>query len=294
MRQWLSLVVAVNCLVVVILQGQTPVFRSDLQLQMNLAYQGDGSNRWERADIAIPMPQAKETGAFPLVIEVHGGGWNQGRKDYLRWNKGVRWTVKNRFVYARINYRLSQEAPFPAALHDVMNAVRYFRKHADIYQIDPERIGLQGTSAGGHLSVLAGYAAEHGLYEDASLYPGVSAKVQAVAGLAGVYDMGTLPNDLDNVVVPFMGGVEGMTLERLAEASPISLASADVPPTLLLHSTGDPVVPITQAERMFASLTEAGATVHFFPVDSDEHEVPNPPAHWEMVKWFREHLGEAD
>ena len=103
----------------------------------------------------------------PAIVVIHGGGWLEGDKSSFS-------TPKNRppgniidfaklgFVAATINYRLSKEAPFPAALHDCKCAVRWLRANAEKYQIDRDSIGAWGNSAGGHLALMLGMVDKNG------------------------------------------------------------------------------------------------------------------------------------
>jgi acetyl esterase/lipase len=95
------------------------------------------------------MPPAER---MPAVIEVHGGGWQVGERAVGR---GLLMPLQG-FFYASIDYRMSHQALFPAQIHDVKAAIRWLRAHADEYRVDPNRIGLWGGSAGGHLVTLAG------------------------------------------------------------------------------------------------------------------------------------------
>ena len=192
----------------------------------------------------------------PGLIFIHGGSRSAGsRKD-----NGVycRHFAQKGYVVATIDYRLSGEAPFPAAIQDVNCAIRWMRANAARLGVDPNRIGLVGGSTGAHLAMLAAYSADKG---DAELQgtggnPGVSTRVQALVDLYG-------PNNLARARNPAMlAFLQGKTAaeapELYAKASPINYVSKDSPPTLILHGTIDGLVPVTQSDNLAARLSEQG------------------------------------
>lgn len=126
----------------------------------------------------IARPTSQSTDLLPAVVDIHGGGWAEGERgvstDSILPNNG--------FFYCSIDYRLSGEAPFPAQIHDCKAAVRWLRANAERLRIDPERIGVWGNSAGGHLAELLGTSAGVAELEGRSGTPGVPSHVQAVAG----------------------------------------------------------------------------------------------------------------
>jgi acetyl esterase/lipase len=124
----------------------------------DIAYREGTSKHW-RLDLATRKdPQGN---ARPAIVVIHGGGWIEGDKSSFTSRKhGVPGNIEEfaelGFVAVTINYRLSGEAPFPAALEDCKCAVRWLRAHAKDYNIDPQLIGAYGNSAGGHLALLLG------------------------------------------------------------------------------------------------------------------------------------------
>jgi len=113
---------------------------------------------------------------MPAVIEIHGGAFTEGEPDVVR----NRLLAENGFFTASIQYRLSQEATFPAQIHDSKAAVRWVRAHADEYHIDTSRVGVWGTSAGGHLAALVGTSGDVPKLEGDGGSAGYSSAVQAV------------------------------------------------------------------------------------------------------------------
>jgi len=126
----------------------------------DIRYREGPSKQW-RLDLAMPANRAGKP--RPGIVVIHGGGWLEGDKSSFTLHKyGVPGNIEDfaalGFVAVTINYRLSGEAPFPAALEDCRCAVRWLRAHAGDYNLDPKHIGAYGNSAGGHLALLLGMA----------------------------------------------------------------------------------------------------------------------------------------
>ncbi|NND97934.1 MAG: alpha/beta hydrolase fold domain-containing protein, partial [Pirellulaceae bacterium] len=134
----------------------------------------------------IVLPNERAAAPSPAYVWVHGGGWQGGKKD-----GGIGQTlplVRSGFVGATIEYRLTGEAPFPAQIEDCKCAIRYLRAHANKYNIDPDRIAVGGSSAGGHLVALLGTSGGVKLLEGSGGWPNQSSTVQAVIDLYGPTD----------------------------------------------------------------------------------------------------------
>ena len=173
---------------------------------------------------------------------IHGGGWLEGDKSsFATREHGVPGNIVDfaalGFVAVTINYRLSAEAPFPAALEDCKCAVRWLRAHAREYHLDPDHIGAFGNSAGGHLAMLAAYSGDAG-------------PIRAVVNFYGPGDLTALyehppapdPLHVRAKLEALLGGTPTTRPELYRSASPVSLRRADLPPTLHIQGTGDTVV----------------------------------------------------
>ncbi|MCC2686837.1 MAG: putative lipase/esterase, partial [Paenibacillaceae bacterium] len=128
----------------------------------------------------ITMPRTTGQNPLPVVIFLHGGGWERGDKASLLGKGSSKFFAKNGFIAFSVNYRLTHEAVFPAQIHDVKAAIRWVKSHAVKYNLDPDKIGIWGHSAGGHLAALAGVAKEEISLEGDCELPGISTEVQAV------------------------------------------------------------------------------------------------------------------
>jgi acetyl esterase/lipase len=238
------------------------------------------------ADRAVAKPR-------PLVIWVHGGGWNRGdaRQSgaFTDW-PGVLATLAARgYVVASVDYRLSGEAKFPAQVQDVKAAIRFLRSKAGEYGIDTARVYLWGGSAGGHLAGLAAVScgvtafdpsASTGRLAGSQMKSAVplpqSDCVQGAALWYGVFDFnpaGEAPGTAlaAKTVAALFGCDPAACRDALAAASPITYVKRETPPLLLIHGTADEEVSFRQSETMTARMKAVGAPVEFVPVPGANH-----------------------
>lgn len=203
----------------------------------------------------------------PAVIFVHGGSWNAGDSRHTGTFgdfPGLLASLAARgFVVASVNYRLSGEAQFPAALADVKNAIRWLRAHASDYNVDDTRIAIWGASAGGQLAALAGVSC--GV---SSLEPPTGADekppsdcVQAVIDWYGVTDFETLFADFDKpapdktVEGVYLGCEPALCPVGLARnASPLAYIEPMSPPFLIQHGADDTLVSLKQSQKLYDAL----------------------------------------
>lgn len=238
-----------------------PNTRHEVTVLTNLRYRD--ISRDCTLDLALPKGSSDRPRA--AVVVIHGGGWIEGDKSSFvsRDTPGniVDFAAAG-FVAAAVNYRLSREAPFPAALHDCQAAVRWLRAHAAEYRLDPNRIGAYGNSAGGHLALLLGLLEpSSGLDEKGGPFPNESSRVQAVASDSGPLDLVVEDKNgtLRVVIERFMGGPpEGARLAAYRRASPIDHLGGQVPPLLLIYGEADNQVDARTADRFVSQLSGAG------------------------------------
>jgi acetyl esterase/lipase len=257
----------------------------------DLPYVTNGHQR-QKLDLFLPRGQEK----LPLIIRIHGGAWLGGSKegewpnDYLHFGYAV----------ARINYRLSQHAIFPAQIEDCKAAVRYLRANAQKYNLDPNRFGVWGASAGGHLVALLGTTGDINEF-DVGENLSVSSRVQAVADYFGPTDFlqmqahrlpgGMDHNSPDAPESKLIGGYIQDNPEKVAKANPITYITKDDPPFLIIHGDVDPLVPHHQSELLEAALKKAGVPVTFYTVKGGGHggfRDPNVPKL--TREFFEKHL----
>jgi len=208
-------------------------------------------------DVYYPMPS---DGPSPVLLYVHGGGWWRGDKGAIFPDHIA--LVEAGFLVASVNYRLILQYQFPAMIEDVKCAVRYLRAHADQYNIDPERIGAWGASAGGHLVSLLGLADETAGW-DVGQYLEYSSEVKAVVDLFGPTDLRNLRNfDYKDLYVDDA---------HLDDASPVQYVTADAPSFLIMHGEDDTVVPLEQSLELYSRLVENGVDAKIVIVKNSGH-----------------------
>ena len=201
---------------------------------------------------------------WPVTMYIHGGGWSKGDKAEGAGALEIPALQSVGFMVVAINYRLAPENPFPAMIEDAKCAVRYLRAHAGEYNLDPNRIGVWGGSAGGHLVNLLGTTDESAGF-DVGEYLDQSSRVQAVVDMFGPIDL----------TVQFEGGYEGASRVfagfDAALASPVTYVTPDDPPFLLFHGDSDPLVPIEQSQIFLAALQAAGVPAKLVTVENAGH-----------------------
>ena len=196
---------------------------------------------------------------LPVVMYIHGGGWTTGDKDQMDvWSKRI---ANRGYVVVNVNYRLAPKYPFPAAVNDCLGALAWVKENAREYGGDPDRIGVTGGSAGGHLTAMVATAARSPWLRPTGRedYHG-SLSVKAQAPFFGVFDFNQ-PGffALTNIRQQFLGGGPGQVPEIYRQASPINYVRPDVPPTLIVVGKLDPIY--DQSRLYCRALKAAGANV---------------------------------
>jgi acetyl esterase/lipase len=209
-----------------------------------------------KMDIYFPASD----GPWPALVNIHGGGWTEGGKGSVDASMTARG-----FLVVSINYRLYPEARFPAMIQDVKCAIRSLRAHAAYINLDPQRIGLIGHSAGGHLAALAALADESAGF-DVGEYLDQSSRVQAVLVNAGPVD---LTRPFPNYLRRTIGDVFGQ--EQLVSGSPITYITPDDPPFIILHGDLDKVVPPEQSQILYERLIAVGVRAQLFFIHNADH-----------------------
>ncbi len=268
MRTWRSLVTGlVLGLSALSYTGQRAAAGNDkVVIEDNITY-GKVSDTELKLDLARPQGD----GPFPAIVFIHGGGWSGGNRQGYRGQ--IQDAAKRGYVAVTISYRLMQfdqakketttATPiFPAQIHDAKAAIRWLRANAKKYHINPDRIGVTGGSAGGHLSLLVGLTDPASNLEGDSGNPEQSSRVQAVVNVFGPTEMVGCyeKSSVAWIFRLFMGGTPSEAAERYKAASPVTYVSKDDPPVLTLHGDQDALVPVEQAKLLDEKMKAAGAS----------------------------------
>jgi len=243
-----------------------------------------------RLDLYLPR-DAK--GKRPLVVWVHGGAWKQGDKGRC---PALRLVTRG-YAVASLNYRFSQEAIFPAQIEDCKAAIRWLRSRAQQHQLDPERIGVWGSSAGGHLVALLGTSGDVAALQGSAGDLQQSSRVQCVVDYFGPTDflqmdahaLANAPfkhNAASSPESQLVGGPITDVPEKVAAANPITYVSKDDPPFLIVHGDRDPLVPHHQSELLADALKQAGVQFKLHTVQGGGHGFGNRPELDRLVDQF--------
>ncbi len=256
-----------------------PTLAGQAEIRQNIVYSQNGQT------LTLLMPWAYRDSRvrldpMPLIVFVQGSGWTTADLDYEI--PMLSRFAEEGFAVATVRHRSTRDGfPFPAFLEDVKCAVRFLRAHAEEYRIDKERVAAFGTSSGGNTVCLLGVTGDDPRYRTEE-YPEESDSVCAVVSCFAPLELVTLfaqrlAKDKESAearLTAMLGPDKGQWEEKLAQYSPaLQLKPGGrYPSFLLLHGTGDPVVPYEQMECMYARLLEAGADVRAYYVDGAEHE----------------------
>lgn len=265
---------------------------ADAAKHLNLDYVGDGN---ERQMLDLLLPEEPSSRKIPLIVWIHGGSWRSGSKasGYAR-----RLVSHPDYAVAGINYRLTKEAAWPAQLHDCKAAIRYLRANAAKYGIDPDRIAVAGSSAGGHLASCLGTMVG-GKDNEGEVGPhlGVSTEISCVMNFfGGSYlcdEKGHTDPSLDkpsSAIYQLMGGLPSTMPERALSASPLYHVDKNTAPFLFVHGTRDSVVIIKHADDLVAAIEKTqGIDVPFVRIEDAEHGKGFGPTVYVIVKQYLDH-----
>ncbi|MDX6645185.1 MAG: hypothetical protein QOK40_912 [Miltoncostaeaceae bacterium] len=214
------------------------------------------------------VPSGEETGR-PAVLVLHGGSWRGGsRRDV---EKLAIAAAGQGFVVVNAEYGLDARPAFPAELLDVRAAIRWIRQHAGDLDVDPERVGALGVSAGGHLAALAGVIGSGPLTGGSRL--GAVVTWSAPMNLLSLTGYAPSPEVVlwDLVLTDVLGCRRTVCPDRYIAFSPVTHVTADDPPILIANELADPSVPYLQAQAMADRLRVAGVPVVLLPIPGSSH-----------------------
>jgi acetyl esterase/lipase len=251
-----------------------PKLPESVELVRDVEY-GTGGGRPLKMHILRPKLTPREV--MPVVVWIHGGGWQGGNKE-----SGIRLLApfaERGYFCASAEYRLSGEAKFPAQIEDCKCAIRFLRAKAKPFHLDPDRIGVWGASAGGHLVALLGTSAYVKELEGKGGWPEYSSRVQAVCDFCGPSDLAVLAGNSKNANSPIaklLGGPPADQKEKAVLANPITHLTKDAPPFLIVHGDMDKTVPLAQSELLRDALKKSGVPVTLHVAVGQGHGLSGP------------------
>jgi acetyl esterase/lipase len=239
----------------------------------------------------IYKPKDASTAARPVVIWIHGGGWQGGNKA-----SGARllapYVASGDYVGVSVGYRLTDVARWPAQIHDCKAAIRYVRANAPKLGIDPDKIGVWGSSAGGHLVSLLGTSGDVKELEGNLGTTGVSSRVACVVDFCGPSDFPEfqITSGAEGPISKLLGGLPKDQPEAAKQASPITYVTKDDPPFLVVHGSDDKTVPYDQGVRFHAAQKQAGLNTTLITMQGGGHGIGGPEITSRVRTFFDKHL----
>jgi acetyl esterase/lipase len=257
------------------------------RLLRDVSYVKNGHTR-QKLDLYLP---AAPTG--PLIVWIHGGGWREGSKA----NPPGLAALTEGVAVASLAYRFSQDAVFPAQIEDCKAAIRWLRAHAAEHGYDPQQVCVWGASAGGHLAALL---ATTGHVQDFDVGENLDqpSRIQCAVNWFGPSDFpGFQPPNADpavqrkgpaSLLTQLLGGDLTEKLELAKRASPLTWVTKAAAPMLILHGTEDPLVPVSQSQRLAEALKASGVEVQLEVIEGAGHGGPEftTPARLRMMREF--------
>ncbi len=223
--------------------------------------------------LEISFPKKRPEKPMPAILWIHGGGWKSG--SYLQ--NRARNYAKHGYFTASVEYRFSDEAIWPAQIEDCKQAVRWVRAHASTYHIDPDKIGVWGSSAGGHLVCCLATMDESAGHDQKGVCTEVSSRVQAVLDHCGPVDFTTGKNTYAWALRPLFADSELKDDEKLRKASPLFWVRPSLPPFLIVHGDRDKTVPCSESQRFKEALDKVGVSAELTIVQGGEHNFLKAP-----------------
>ncbi|MCA9083533.1 MAG: alpha/beta hydrolase [Planctomycetaceae bacterium] len=213
------------------------------------------------------------------MVYIHGGGWRAGSK-----NSVPQWLLQaireGWLSVVSVEYRFTDVAVHPAQVNDCLRAIQFVRSHATEWKINPDRIGVTGGSAGGHLSLYVAVKDDAAAPESQDPVERFSSRVRCAVSFAGPTDWSLL-SELEHRHPAYRQLIgykpetpaDQIDKAKAVDVSPISFVSSDDPPVMQVHGNKDDIVPMEHAQRMDAALKQAGVRSQVVVIDGGNHGV---------------------
>jgi len=234
-------------------------------------------------DVAFPIESPEP---LPAVIFVHSGGWAQGQRQEMR--EAIHIMAQGGYFAATIDYRLTAEAGFPAAVHDCKAAIRFLRTNAEDLHIDPDRIGIVGFSAGGHLATLVGMSQGVRRLDGTINGRKVSTAVACVGSISGIVAPQLATGEVRNAYRQWVEAGSGV---RTSTTIPQTYLDSKDPPMYILCGQNDLIYPIRHTKLFVEALKSAGIEHHLDIVKDAGHTIDEASAYQGLMSFLDAHLG---
>lgn len=255
-----------------------PALPATVRAAYNLTYCTLGSRALQ---LDVFCPKARRKGGYPAVLFIHGGGWRSGdRSQHVPMAQQL---AAKGYVTATAEYRLSTEAPYPAAVHDLKAAIRWLRANARQYPIDTTRVAVWGFSAGGQLAALVGTTNGYAPLEGTACNTSHSSSVQAIVDVDGTLsfthpESGESANNKPTPASFWFGGLKTEKPEIWEQAGGLSHVSPQTPPIVFINSAVD---------RMHAGREDMIKQLDTYHIYHETHTLPNTPHTFPLFNpWF--------
>src|SRR5436190_4845738 len=225
----------------------------------------------QHLQLNIARPKSSDH-LLPCVLCIHGGGFRAGNRD--SYNALLTNFASRGYVAIATSYRLAPKYQFPAAVFDVKAAVRWLKANASVYQIDPDRIGVTGDSAGGHLAQFLGVTADVKQFEGDEGNDAQSTRIACVVNKYGPSDFTKSYGksvDAAEVLPLWLGGNLEQARSEHIVSSPLNWVTPAAAPTLILHGTEDKYVAYEQGVWMRDRLKDSGVHVEMLTLEGAGH-----------------------
>ncbi|MGB4575376.1 MAG: alpha/beta hydrolase [Paludibacter sp.] len=239
-------------------------FPENYQSKIDVVY--SSVNGWDgRIDIYYNPTSTKPT---PIVLHIHGGGWNHGTKES---QSGFSSYFKAGFAVANVEYRLVQVAPAPAAIEDIRCALKYIKAHAKELNINPDKVVIEGGSSGAHLALMGGLLENDNRF-DGNCPEKTDMRVAAIISNYAPTDFTDMNSDMSQFksLTRWLGN-KADDLEFRASVSPITHIKKTSPPVFIVHGNADNIVPYNQSVNLQKKLAENGIYNEFITVEGGGH-----------------------
>ena len=254
-----------------------------------------GPDRKEKMDAYLPATDAARPA--PVVIWIHGGGWVGGSKSAQRETSICKTLAENGYAAFSIDYQLAKDpkktepstnpdVAWPQNIHDCKSALRYIRREATTFGIDPTRIAVSGGSAGAHLALVLGLSGDDAALNKGGLYTDQSNKVSCIIDFYGP----TVISDAKRIS-KFKGKDDAETEANVRAASPILHITRESPPILVAHGTKDGTCDISYSRNLVEKMKAEGTTHQYIEVEGAGHSFNFQPAQMDLRPAILEFLG---